>query len=100
MALGLNIGAISTYNDWLGEEGVLSTGEPYQNENMLSWVVTGFFYGIASLPLAWCGLSWEKILLRAVILAILIPVIRKVCNAEWAERLSGFVYLASLIALK
>lgn len=92
----LNFGVLSTYMDFLGTTGTLSNGETYQEETTLTWVICGAAYGLAAIPLYWCGVAWYSILYRIIALTIAIPLIRKLPGAQLQEALSGFVYLATL----
>ena len=94
---GLSFGFVSTYHDYLGELKTLPSGEKYREENTLSWTVTGFFYGLAITPLYWCGIPWQTILLRSIVLAIAIPIIRKIFHVHLQEFLSGFVYILTIL---
>jgi len=103
MALALFIAAnfafLSTYHDYLGEEGTLPNGEKFREENTACFIVTGLFYGLAALPLIWCDIALYSIIWRSIALAIAIPVIRKIPNVHLQESLSGFVYLASILII-
>ena len=103
----LNSGVLSTYHDYLGKPGTTDSGEPCMDETPLSWAVTGLFYGLAAFPLLWCSVIVYSIILRSIVLAILIPLIRRVDfepfvgkwikeNAITQESLSGFVYILTL----
>lgn len=83
-----NYGALSTYHDYLVKDG---------SENWLCWTMTGFVYGLACLPLIWLGVHWYAILIRAVVLAIAIPLLREnTVKVEVEELGSGFLYLVTL----
>ena len=63
-------GALTTYNKWFQ---AYIFGYPKEDVYWPSWTITGFFYGLAVLPLAfaWGGIFWSHIVFRAVILSIL-----------------------------
>lgn len=84
--LALNFGALSTYHDYLAPKG----------ENWLSWLATGFIYGLAALPLIWCGAHLWAILGRSVFLAITITWLRTRTGKAFKEEFfSGFLYCAT-----
>ena len=93
---GLNFAALTTYHDYLGEEGTLPNGEKYREENIWSWMMTGFCYGLVAFPLYWTGVTWQMIMARSALLTILIVAIRKIKNVHIQESGSGLVYIASL----
>ena len=85
--LVLNYGALSTYHDYLNR------GE----ENWLCWFATGLFYGLAALPLIWCGVHWYLIIARAIFLAISIMWLRGKTGKVFKEEFfSGLLYCGSI----
>ena len=86
-----NAGALSTYCDFLG----VDKGD-FQEETTLSWAISGALYGLAALPLIWCGTVWWLIVIRIIALTMAIPLIRKIPAVHAQEALSGFIYLTSL----
>jgi len=83
--------ALSTYNDWLTNDG---------SETWLCWIVTGLLYSLSSLPLIWCGASIYGFILRTVTLALLITWIREKTSNVWIEELSsGFLYVMTVAFL-
>jgi len=96
----LNYGALSTYFDIFGKKGILPNGETFTEETPICWVMTGIGYGLSALPLVWCGINWYAVLIRTVILAVAIWLIRKVGNAHIEEAGSGFLYLITMGILK
>ena len=87
--LVLNYGALSTYHDYLAPDG--------SSENWICWIMTGLCYGLAALPLIWCGVHWYLIIARAVILAITIMWLRERTGKVFKEEFfSGLLYTASL----
>lgn len=80
--LGLNWAALSTYHDYTG----------YDN-----WVLTGLFYGLAALPLIWCGVHWYLIIVRAIFLALSIWWLRSRTGKVFKEEFfSGLLYAGSI----
>jgi hypothetical protein len=54
--LGLSIGAISTYWDFIHDED--------------NFYIHGLFIGVAAIPLLWCGVPWWIVYLRMLICSI------------------------------
>ena len=85
---------VGTYWDFLGiDHGT------WEEETTLSWIGTGFGYGLVAIPLYWLDVSWQNIALRTIILMILIPLIRKIPNVHIQEAGSGFAYLITIITI-
>ena len=78
----LNYGALSTYHDYVGFD---------------CWILTGLFYGLAAIPLLWCGVAFWTIIGRAIFLAITIMWLReRTGKVEIEEVGSGFLYCVTI----
>lgn len=84
LAFGLTFGALTTYFDWLFG---------YDN-----FYMHGFILGLAALPLAWVGITWWIILIRAILLGIAIGMWSKLIKwdviEEWGR---GFLLTISIL---
>jgi hypothetical protein len=86
---GLSWGALSTYNKWFQR----LFGYPADGVYLPAWIMTGFLYGIAFMPLYFA--SGHTLLggVRLILLTILIPLLRENTANVWAEECgSGFLY--------
>lgn len=61
LSAGLLAFALTTYHDYLSPDG--------KKETWLCWLVTGFCYGLAAIPLLWSGIPLWAIIGRAIVLA-------------------------------
>jgi len=78
----LNYAALSTYHDYVGFD---------------CWPLTGWFYGLAAIPLLWCGVAFWAIIGRAIFLALTIWWLRERTGKDWLEEMgSGFLYCGSI----
>ncbi len=78
----LNWIALSTYHDYVGYD---------------CWWLTGLFYGLAAIPLLWCGVALWTIIGRAIFLALSIWWLRtKTGKVEIEELGSGLLYCGSI----
>ena len=78
----LNAIALSTYHDYIGYD---------------CWWLTGAGYGLAAIPLLWCGIALWAIIGRAIFLALTIWWLRSRTGKVFIEEFfSGFLYCASI----
>lgn len=88
----LNYMALSTYWDILTQLWRGNEDEYWEN-----WFLTGCGYGLAAIPLLWCGVALWAIIGRAIFLAITIMWLRERTGKVEIEELgSGFLYCASM----
>jgi hypothetical protein len=79
---GLNYLALTTYHDYVGFD---------------CWPLTGAGYGLAALPLIWCGVAWYLIIARAIFLALTIWWLRSRTGKVFKEEFfSGLLYAGSI----
>jgi len=74
LSYGLLWGALSTYNKWFGKLFGYNDG----NVHWPSWLITGLFYGLSALPVAYVSGDYWQFGIRAVVLAYL--------TMWWSER--------------
>ncbi len=78
----LSYGAMSTYNDWIGYD--------------CFWL-TGLFYGLAAIPLLWCGVALWAIIGRVIFLALSIWWLRSKTGKVFKEEFfSGLLYCITI----
>ena len=95
LAYLITAGSLTTYWDWF---------PPNHGED--NFWIAGFFSGIALFPLAFCGLCFWLILLRAVLLALIWGGLNRIVNnnhvahsAFIEEYTRGFTLVATLVLL-
>lgn len=89
VSFGMSCGAMSTYHDYLAPDG--------SSENWLCWLVTGLVYGLAAVPLIWCGLNWYAVALRIGVLGWGTMFVSEKLSIDWQEEgARGFLYCATL----
>lgn len=59
---GLLFGALTSYHYFL-------PNPEDEGPKAINWALHGFFCGLATIPLLWCGIAWWWIIARALILA-------------------------------
>lgn len=80
----LLFGTLTTYHDYLAEDK--------SSEDWPCWAMTGLCYGLSAIPLAWAGVHWFAIFIRAFVLGFLTMAwSEKISNATWEERGRGFL---------
>lgn len=80
----LSVLAMSTYHDYLTPNG---------SEDWKCWLMTGFCYSLATIPLIWAGIGLPNILIRGVLLGLVIMLIRENTDIDVNEEVgSGFFY--------
>lgn len=83
LVFGLSWGALSTYWDWI-------TGKD-------NFYLHGFFCGLATFPLFWCGVHWWAILARAIVCAVGIGLWSKwIGNDTTEESGRGFIFTGTI----
>lgn len=85
----LNFGAMSTYCSTLVK--------PDDDVVGIEWFFTGALYGLAALPLIWCGVHLWAIIIRSVFLAISIMWLREKTGKVAVEEIgSGALYCLTI----
>jgi len=93
----LHWGAISTYHKWLNR----FFGKPRCDSFWFNWLAHGLFIGLAAIPLAWTGISWWLILIRAIVLGVTTMIWSEIISSDvWEEMGRGFLIAATLLFFK
>lgn len=86
--------ALSTYNKWLGR---IIFNRPKSDVFWEGWMMTGFFYSVAALPLVMVYNLWFGFFLRTITLVSLTALWSEfISNDVWEERGRGFLHNATL----
>lgn len=87
---GLLFAALTTYWDFLNKE----------REVWWTWMITGFFYGLAAAPYAFSSVSWLDMFIRCVALAVMTMGWRMAWVIDVIEEFGvGFLITLSVIIL-
>ena len=96
ITFGISWGVMTTYNKWASRLFGYNDG----NVHWPSWLVTGAFYSLASLPLLWCGMSILGFAIRTIVLAITTMVWSEAIGIDYLEEGGrGFLYNVSMLLL-
>jgi hypothetical protein len=83
---GLLWAAMTTY--WKAED---------EDVKFWDWILTGFFYGFAALPMAWATGHWLGFGARCLILSALVTIWSEAIGTDWLEEGGrGFFTVATL----
>jgi len=64
------------------------------------WFAHGLAIGLSAIPLYWCGVSWQPIILRAIVLSSATVFIGSIPNDDISELGRGFIIIATLLMLR
>ena len=90
---GLLFGALTTYHKWLNK----AVGAQDNAVHWYSWLLTGFCYGLAALPLITSVRGVVLVFVRAVILGVLTMLVSEFfSDVNWEEGSRGFLIIITM----